>query len=50
MKPVEVNKDNEEEILRKFNKSECFILDPKFKIEDRVKTYVYKKKSFRLQV
>jgi hypothetical protein len=43
MRPIEVNKDNEEEILMKLNKSKCNATDPKFKIGDKVRIYAYKK-------
>jgi len=43
MRPIEVNKDNEEEILIKLNKPECIATDPKFKVGDRVRIYAYKK-------
>ena len=43
MRPIEVNKDNEEEILIKLNKPECIATDPKFKVGDKVRIYAYKK-------
>ncbi len=45
MRPTEVNKKNEEEILIRLMKSKCNLTkrDPKFKIGDRVRIYAYKK-------
>ncbi|MBP1527587.1 MAG: hypothetical protein H9Q66_06695 [Spiroplasma ixodetis] len=45
MRPIEVDKNNEDEILIKLMKSKCNLTkqDPKFKIGDRVRIYAFKK-------